>query len=223
MKDSSIQDKAIDWGEIHRRLDNLRMAVERGWSPTPEQKKRILEARARMLAQQAEEPESAEQRIEVIEFVLAYERYGVEASFVREVFPMTDLTPLPCTPPFVLGIINVRGQIVSVIDIKKFFDLPEQGLTDLNKVIILQSDAMEYGILADLIIGTYSISMSELQPSLPTLTGIREGYLKGITRDRVVILDAAKLLSDRNLIVHEEVMQPTEQKTMSVEQTLNRG
>ncbi len=48
-------------------------------------------------------------------------------------------------------------------------------------------------------------SIRDLQPSLPTLTGIREEYLRGITKERVVILDAVKLLSDKNIVVHEEV------------------
>lgn len=50
------------------------------------------------------------------------------SEYVREIYPLKEFTPIPCTPPFVLGIINVRGQILSVIDIKKFFDLPEKGL-----------------------------------------------------------------------------------------------
>ena len=140
-----------------------------------------------------------------MEFLLAYEKYGIESSYVREVYSLKELTPLPCTPLFVLGIINVRGQILSVIDIKKFFDLPEKGLADLNKVIILHSDSMEFGILADVMLGVRNVLLSELQPSLPTLTGIRQEYLKGITAERVVILDAEKLLSDKQIIIHEEV------------------
>src|SRR3990172_4176155 len=154
----------------------------------------ILKARAKALAREGKDKEAPEESIEVVEFLLAYERYGIESSYVREVYPLKELTPLPCTPPFVLGIINVRGQILSVIDIKKFFDLPEKGLTNLNKAIILHNDNMELGILADIILGVRSIPLEEIQPSLPTLTGIREEYLKGVTRWRVVILDAEKLL-----------------------------
>ena len=58
---------------------------------------------------------------------------------------------------------------------------------------------------ADAVIGVRSISLSEIQPSLPTLTGIRQEYLKGITGEREVILDAEKLLSDKNIVVHQEV------------------
>lgn len=196
---------AIDWSEIHGRLMTAQAAVEHGWAPTFGEKGKILKARAKALAQEPEEKAIAEEYLEVVEFLLAYEKYGIESSYVREVYPLKELTPLPCTSPFVLGIINVRGQILSVIDIKKFFDLPEKGLTDLNKVIILQSDSMEFGILADVILSVRNVSLSELQPSLPTLTGIRQEYLKGVTTERMVILDAEKLLSDRKIIIYEEV------------------
>lgn len=199
------QTTVVEWSEVHRRIEAFRGAIERGWTATPEEKKKILRARARDLSREMTEGEAGEDYLEVVEFLLAYERYGVESSFVRQVYPLKELTPLPGTPPFVLGIINVRGQILSVIDIKKFFDLPEKGLTDLNKVIILRSDGMEFGILADVILGVRNVAVKELQPSLPTLTGIREEYLKGVTKERLVILDAKKLLSAKNIIVHEEV------------------
>ena len=104
-----------------------------------------------------------------------------------------------------LGIVNVRGQILSVIDIKKFFELPEKGLTNLSKLILLRADDMEFGILADVILGVRSVAADQIQPSLPTLTGIRESYLKGVTPDRVVILDGDKLLSDEKIVVREEI------------------
>jgi len=70
------------------------------------------------------------------------------------------------------------GQILSVIDIKKFFGLPEKGLTDLNKVIVVRTQQMELGILADAVLGVRAIGLSDLQNSLPTLTGIRAEYLR---------------------------------------------
>jgi purine-binding chemotaxis protein CheW len=140
-----------------------------------------------------------------VEFMLAHERYGVETSFVREVHPLTNLTPLPCTPAFVLGVVNLRGEIVSVIDIKRFFDLPEKGLTDLNKIIVLQSDTMRFGILADLVLGVRRVPGAEVQPSLPTLTGIREQYLEGVTSDRTIVVDAAGLLASERIVVQEQV------------------
>lgn len=164
----------------------------------------ILRARARSLAQPPPRaPASA--TVDVLEFRLAHERYAVETRFVREVYPLQELTPLPCAPPFVRGIVNVRGRILPVLDLKMFFDLPAEGLTDLHRIILLEGNDLELGLLADATVGVRTIPTDALQPSLPTLTGIRSEYLKGVTAERLVVLDAARILADPRIIVHEEV------------------
>ena len=165
----------------------------------------ILRARAQALARPPETAPDEGASLEVLEFSLALERYAVETRFVREVHPLRDLTPLPCTPPFVLGIVNVRGRILPVLDIKKFFDLPDQGLTDLHRIILVHGNDLELGLLADAIVGTRTIPVDDLQPPLPTLTGIRDEYLKGVTAECLVVLDLDRILSDPEIIVHEEV------------------
>jgi len=195
----------IDWHRAHDKIETAQLASEQGPEKTWEEKMQILKERAVTLSQERKEKETDAEYIDVVAFSLAYEKYAIESSYVREVCPMKELTEVPGTPPFVLGIINVRGQILSVIDIKKFFDLPEKGLTDLNKVIIIRDDAMEFGILADVVLGTHRIMLREIQESLPGFSGIRAQYLKGVTGERLIVLDAGKLLSDKNIIVHEEV------------------
>jgi purine-binding chemotaxis protein CheW len=199
-----MSDKNIDWNAIRQRLESTGAALKEGFSPGPDERKRILKARADVLAREPEEITS-EGSIEVTEFLLANEYYAIESCYIREVCPIKDYTPLPGTPPFVLGLINVRGQIVSVINIKKFFDLPDKGISDLNKVIIIHNETMEFSILADAILGVRSIATTEIQPPLPTLTGIREEYLKGVTGDRIVVLDAGRLLADKKIVVDENI------------------
>ena len=196
---------AIDWAELRARMDAARAASDRAWAPGADETARILHERALALALKPDATQTPENGIEAIEFGLAHERYAVESSHVREVYPLENLTPLPCTPAFVLGIVNLRGEIVSVIDLRSFFDLPQTGLPDLNKVIVLESASMVFGILADVILGVRCIPLAEIQPSLPTLTGIREKYLKGITPERTVVLDAAKLLADEDIVVRQQV------------------
>lgn len=199
------QRESTDWSAIHRRLEAAAAAVATEHSPGGEEAKAILKSRAKTLAEQPVPAEREEERIDVLEFLLANETYAIETSFIVETFPLTDFTPLFCTPSFVLGIINVRGRIVSIVDMRRFFDLPMVGLTNLNRVIIVRDGSMEFGILADSIIGMRSLPLQELQPSLPTLTGIREEFLAGVTADRLVLLDMGKILADRRLVVHEEV------------------
>lgn len=201
-KKPTRQTRPFDWERLRQRLEAARAAVVR--EAGPDEEREILRKRARTLALQPA-PEAGEGRLDCLEFLLAYETYAIEICWVAETRPLRDLTPLPGTPPFVAGIINVRGRILSVVDIRQFFDLPPKGLTDLNKVIILHDGEMEFGILADEILGTRTIPLAEVQSQLPTLTGIREEYLKGVTRERTAILDGAKLLADGNLVVHEEI------------------
>ncbi|TAL18542.1 purine-binding chemotaxis protein CheW [bacterium] len=165
----------------------------------------ILRSRALALARETPRDETAAGSIEIVEFLLSGERYGIESAFTGEIYPLKDMTPLPCAPPFVMGIMNVRGKILSVLDIRKFFDMPEKGLSDLNKAIILHDSVMEFGILADAVVGVRLIPLAGLQPSLPTLTDIRADYLKGVTSERLVVLDGEKILSDPRIVVHEEV------------------
>jgi purine-binding chemotaxis protein CheW len=165
----------------------------------------ILRARAQALARPPEHVPAAVTQLEVLEFRLAPERYALETRYVREVYPLKELTPLPCTPPFVLGIVNVRGRILPVFDLKKLFDLPEQGVTDLHRIILIGGNEIELGLLVDAAEGVRSIPADGLQPSLPTFTGIRSEYLKGVTAERLVVLDVARILASPNIIVHEEV------------------
>jgi purine-binding chemotaxis protein CheW len=187
---------SLDWAQIRRRVDNVNAAFERAVAPAASEKARILKVRAKALAREPDRAAREELSLEVVEFVLAYERYALDVSFVREVHPLKDITVLPGTPAFVAGIVNVRGRIVSVVDLKRFFDLPAKGLTDLNKVIILNDGQMEFGLLVDAVIAVHRLALSAIQPGPPTLAGVRAAYLQGVTAQRTVILNAAKLLAD---------------------------
>lgn len=207
VQDAPVQNKRkLDWADLHRRLDAFQDAVERRLAPGPEETRKILRARARLLAESGKaETTAAHRLLDVVEFILGPEHYGIESCYIRDIHPLSEFTPLPCTPPFVLGLVNVRGQILSVIDLKKFFDLPDRGLSDLNKIIIIHAHHIELGILADAILGVRSLALEELQPALPTLTGIREEYLKGITKQPLVVLDVQKILSDEKILVNDGV------------------
>lgn len=161
----------------------------------------LLRARARALARPAAAVPAAATQFEVLEFRLAAEQYAVETAHVSAVHPLKDLTPLPCTPPFVRGIVNVRGHILPVVDLKKFFDLAEEGLTDLHRIVMVEGNGMTLGLLVDAVVGVRSIPADSLQPSLPTLTGIRGDYLKGVTAERLVVLDVARILADPRILV----------------------
>ena len=196
---------SLDWGTLRRRLEETSGTIGQEPAISPEEKHRILKERARILAGESSAPVSEEASVEVITFLLAYETYGIESCFVREVLPIKDITPVPCTPPFVQGIINVRGQILSVIDLKKFMDLPEKGLTELNRVIIVEDGEMEFGILADQVLGVNSLNPKDIQPLPSTFGGPGSEFIKGVALQGVIFLDILKILHAKNVMVHEEV------------------
>jgi len=165
----------------------------------------VLRARAQVLARPPEQSPEADTMLEVLEFGLGQERFAVETRHVREVYPLKNLTPLPGTPPFVVGIVNVRGRILPVFDLRKFFDLPERGLSDLHRIIIVRGHGIEVGLLTDITVSMRTIPVESLQPALPTLTSVLADYLKGVTAERLVVLDLSRILTDPQIIVHDEV------------------
>ncbi len=195
---------ATDWSEIRRRIEAVHNAIEQGFAPSPGEERRILHERAQELAREPESGLKPDETFEAVEFDLAGERYAFPLAQVHTVSLLHELTPVPCTPAFVLGIINLRGEIRTVIDLKKFFDLPDVGITELNKIILIEHDGVQLGILADAIVGVCRIALADLQPALPTLTDIRADYLRGITSTRLAVLDPVKILSDERLLVKEE-------------------
>jgi purine-binding chemotaxis protein CheW len=201
-----VSNTGVDWTALHRRLNASQAALQQRLAPSQEERQKILRIRARSLARRRNaEATSPLQFLEVVEFALGSGHYGIESCHIREIHPLSEFTPLPCTPSFVLGLVNMRGQILSVINIKKLFDLPEKGLTNLNKLIVVHARQMELGILADAILGVRRIALEELRPALPTLTGIREEYLRGITSDPLIVLDVENILSDEKILVNEAV------------------
>lgn len=171
-------------------------------SPPPSGAALILRDRARVLAHAPQQ--ALDTLLEVLEFKLGTEHYAVQTEHVGEVYPLKDLTPLPGTPPFVRGIVNLRGRIVPVLDLKRLFDLAEVALTDLHCIIVARGPDLEFGLLADVIVGVRTVPLESLQASLPTLTGIHEAYLKGVTAERLVVLDLPGIMADPRIVIHQE-------------------
>lgn len=168
----------------------------------------ILNKRAAAIAgQNTDKKDEVREMLSVVEFMLIPERYAVAGNFVREVMPLTEITPIPGVPPFIMGVINMRGKIVSLLNLKIKFNLKERGLTDFNKVIILRNETMEFGIVADSIAGTRSIPLDSISPPPLTLDKIAAELVIGISTDGVILLDADKMLNSSHLIVNQKSKQ----------------
>ena len=211
----SEAEQAIGLGNEWRRLSAELMAQLLSWrfvdtsqaeaskTMTNDKLKAVWQARAKALTQSTSVQTG--EMMQVVVFMLANETYGIATEFVKEVQPLRDLTPVPCTPDFVVGVINIRGSIYSVIDIRSFFNVPLQEISELTKVILVNAGGLEVGILADDVSGATSIQTSDIKPPLAAQTAVKEEYIQGVTPKMLIILNLEALLRDERIIVHQEV------------------
>src|SRR5690606_19205597 len=194
--------KEFDWQQTKQRVTEAFAAIDSIEQTSAADVKAILKMRAQALAAPLPvRTETDNATIEILEFELAQEHYAVETRYVREACPLDNLTTLPGTPDFVKGVVNLRGEIISVVDIKRFFGLPEKGITHLNKLIVLESGSMAFAILADSLIGVRQLSLAQLQSAQKSSSGINARYIQGITASGLAVLDVNALLTDEKIIV----------------------
>ena len=199
-----MRGRVVDWEAVRERVASAARALERGFSPDPDELNRVLVERARAAARTAVPPPATEP-LEVSAFELAGETHAIETAYVREVAPLKELCPLPGTPPFLAGVMCLRGRVLAVVDLRRFFGLPSRGLSEFDRVVVLCGDGMEFGVLADAIRGVRYVVASELQAELPTLTGVRERFLRGVLPDGLIVLNGAALLGARELRIEQHV------------------
>ena len=177
--------------------------MQEGVNRIDESVQKILEERARKIAL----PDAGETEagiVEVLRFQLAYQEYAIEMRSVREVILTGEITPVPGAPPFISGICAARGQIISLVDLRVLFSLPEKGLTDLNRVIVITDGHITFGILADKITGLGSIPSYLILAPDPGMAPSWKQYLKGYVGNTLTVLDAPAILADPALVVDDK-------------------
>lgn len=174
-------------------------------SDSGQKKQQVLRKRAEALSRLLTEEHMVENSTEMLIFTLANERYAVQTKYIQEVYPLRDYTPLPCAPAFIFGLINLRRKIVTVIDLKVLFELDDRSDSKEKKVVVLELGNQEFALLIDSLLGIQEIPVSQIDQNLPTLTGVRQDYLMGVSADRIAILDGEKLLTSKKLVVDESV------------------
>ena len=161
---------------------------------------RILEERARVLMAQESTAET-ELGEEILTFRLGEGDYSVPAQYVREVQPLGDLTPLPFTPAFIAGLVNVRGRLLAALDIRPLLDMPEAPPHPGAFLLVLTANGMDVGLLADTVVEVRH-SDDQLTPMLSTAAGRGVAWVRGVDRRLSLLLDPPALLADPRLTVN---------------------
>lgn len=203
--------RSIDWEAARARLDLFSRMVAETERASPARSQALLEARAERLAQPPPEPPRAGQRLELTVFTLARERYALEARLVREIVRFAEFTPVPGAADFLVGVTNLRGEILPVIDLRRFFALPAQGLTDQARVLVLGHDRKDLGVLADAADQMVDLHVDELRAPPAAHPGPGRDVIRGVTREALIVLDGDRLLRDPRLVIdHSEAIRRAE-------------
>ncbi len=133
-------------------------------------------------------------------FEVAGERYGVTISQIGEIAKPLDTTPVPRTADFVVGIGNVRGVVIPVLDLALRLKLPPTPRTRDTRILIVRHDDEQYGLVVDRVFGVAQIAPEDLEETPGALPGQRAEFIHALARsegDIIIVLDLATLLDPR--------------------------
>ncbi|MEG4970657.1 chemotaxis protein CheW [Microcoleus sp. B6-A1] len=177
---------------------------------TPEEKE-IFKSRANNLRRRGEEENDAAINMSLAVFALNGEYFGIHLDLVREFTDISQVTPVPCTPDRIVGNINLRGEIVTLIDIRSALNMSfnmSEAANYLSKAIVVEVADLVAGIVVDEILDIIYLNVSEIAAVPAALHSANREYLRGTAiygKKMMAILNLQKLLTKGGLVVDEEV------------------
>lgn len=129
--------------------------------------------------------------LQLVSFKMVGETYALPILDVKEIIRLAEVTPVPNAPHFVEGVLNLRGQILPVVDLRKRFNLPAQEATDSTRIMVIEIGENFIGLIVDAVEEVLRIPSMDVAPPPPMVSkGIGSEYLKGIThqRNRMIVL-----------------------------------
>jgi purine-binding chemotaxis protein CheW len=214
-RDSDREEELLfDWDGTHQPVVDVNALLAGQENSATDNLLELWARRAAKLAQAPPEEESGEQ-ISLVLVRLGREIYGLDARHVWSIKPLEQITRVPRVPNWVAGVVNLRGRIYSVIDLRRFFGLPaSQDGAGVPSLIVVETPEMELGLLVDEVLGVEATPLGRIQEAEGTVRGLRPEYVLGVTEYRgrdgtrsahMVVLDLPTLLADERLVIHEEV------------------
>src|SRR5690554_5310033 len=144
-----------------------------------------------LLEQRKEQGEAREELIQLVLFKLGEEEFGVNILQAREIEKLDQgLTRVPKAPPFVEGVINLRGEIIPIVDLRKRFGLTLPPVGYDSRVIIVEVRGAPVGMLVDAVVEVIRVPVSAVEPPPPITKGVESQYLAGVAKvgDRLIVL-----------------------------------
>ena len=131
-----------------------------------------------------------EETVQSILFRMGKEYYGLSISLVREIIKPLPITRFPKSPDYVEGVIDLRGKILPIVNLRKMFGLPAVEITEETRFVDLQLDGLDVGIVVDQVSEVMHIPTSLIEPAPPIVAGVEGKFLNGIARlqDKLILL-----------------------------------
>ncbi|MDY6938101.1 MAG: chemotaxis protein CheW [Cyanobacteriota bacterium] len=167
----------------------------------------LFRQRAEVLRQIAEEEDTGDS-IPLAVVGLNGEYFGLDLRAVREFTDIHQVTPVPCCPPHIIGNMNLRGEIVTLVAIRGLLNLPISSATLVSKAIVVEVDEFVAGITVDEVLDVTHIHPSAIAPLPARVSSLDEEFLRGTVRYKekmMTILDVENILTSEQLVVDEEV------------------
>lgn len=136
---------------------------------------------------------------QLVVFTLANESYGVAITTVKEIITMQKVTPLPKSPPFVKGVINLRGRVIPVVDLKSRLNLPETEVAHDTRIMVIEVGDRTVGCIVDSVREVLTIKESVIEP--PTGGSAEIDYMEGIAKvgeELVILIDLQRVLAGQD-------------------------
>lgn len=170
--------------------------------PQDEETRKLLEERALAIARPAVQRQH-ESRNQYLRFRLgAVELYGIPYQYLEELSYVGNLARVPCTPAFVSGVVNHRGELLTILDLKQFFRMQAIDMGDDARIIVVKHADVRVGLLVDAVDGNEEYQDSELFPPLSSEGVSNMEYVLGIHAGNVTLLNLKALLSDPALLIN---------------------
>jgi len=149
--------------------------------------------------------------LKIVSFMLGQQYYAIDIMAVKEIINASKFTRIPNALDFVMGVLNIRGEIIPIINLGKMFHLSEaKKLDEENQIIVIKIDNLVIGLVVDKISQVIPLQKSDIQPPSPLLGGINERYIEGVAEINsrlYVILDIEYIFSDKEKTRHSALVQ----------------
>ncbi len=146
--------------------------------------------------------------VQLVAFFLENEEFAAEIGQVREVMKVVNITPLPRSFNYIEGVINLRGEIIPVVDLRKRFGLPTEERDNSSRIIIVELVDDDIGLIVDSVTEVIRISRDSIQPPPDNVAGARTDLIKGVGKinDRlIIILNLEKILLTNEQITLDDI------------------